>query len=148
MIEMELNKENNKYYISGGKTLFDMFSMINPNCYQTLIMKSIVDGDKNGVLFYCDKLAETVKYYKWDIAYKKNDYIDSLICMSELELWQKRALLYIISNDTDNCKREIELSLFAKSKASYAYKNKHDYECADDCIYSLNDVFNINNFGV
>lgn len=143
---MSPNNTENAYYVSNEKTLFDIFNMINPNCYQALVMKSIMDCNKSDALFYCDKLAEAAEYYKWDVTYKKMDYIDSLICMSDLELWQKKAMLYIISNDTVNCKKEIEPFLFAKAKAAYVYKNN---SCDDKCCtLSLNDVFNINNFGV
>ena len=137
-----------KYYISNEKTLFDIFNMINPNCYQALVMKSIMDYNKEAILFFCDKLMEAAEYYKWDISYKKNDYIDSLICVSNLEPWQKKAMLHIIANDISNCKKEVESSMFAKAKAAYAYKDSKEDSAYIDFFLNLNDVFSINNFGV
>ena len=42
--------------ISHNKTLFDIFNMINPNCYQALIIQAIIE-DRKDVKFLEDAIS-------------------------------------------------------------------------------------------
>lgn len=94
--------------ISHNKSMFDLFNMINPNCYQAYIIQCIIEDKKEDALRYCDELSTAFEYYKWDSSGKQSDYIDSLICESNLDKWQKMAIIYIISNDIVKCKNIIK----------------------------------------
>jgi hypothetical protein len=94
--------------ISHNKSMFDLFNMINPNCYQAYIIQCIIEDKKEDALRYCDELSTAFEYYKWDSSGKQSDYIDSLICESNFDKWQKMAIIYIISNDIVKCKNIIK----------------------------------------
>lgn len=94
--------------ISHDKSMFDLFNMINPNCYQAYIIQCIIEDKKEDALRYCDELSTAFEYYKWDSSGKQSDYIDSLICESNFDKWQKMAIIYIISNDIVKCKNIIK----------------------------------------
>lgn len=106
--------------ISHGKTMFDIFNMINPNCYQALAIQAIIENKKEEALYCCDELHTAVEYYEWDSSGKQTSYIDALICDSDLKKWQKIAIIHIIANNADLCKKTIldeiesEKELFAK----------------------------------
>lgn len=108
--------------ISNGKTLFDLFNMINPNCYQAFIIQCIIENKKEEAIQYCDELSTAIEYYKWDVERKQSSYIDSLVCDSQFEKWQKIAIIYIISNDVEKCKETINNQI------------KHDKEIEKDRI--------------
>ena len=93
--------------ISHGKTVFDLFNMINPNCYQAFIIQCIIENKKEEAIQYCDELSTAIDYYKWDASGKQSSYIDQLICESDLDKWKKIALIYIISNNVEQCKKVI-----------------------------------------
>lgn len=92
-----------------GGTMFDLFNLINPNCYQALAIKYIIEGDKQSACECCDELDKAIEYFKWSSNSNQSNYVDQLICQSELEGWQKTSILYIIANDTKNCKKTLEL---------------------------------------
>ena len=94
--------------ISHDKSMFDLFNMINPNCYQAYIIQCIIEDKKEDALRYCEELSTAFEYYKWDSSGKQSDYIDSLICESNFDKWQKMAIIYIISNDIVKCKNIIK----------------------------------------
>lgn len=94
--------------ISHNKSMFDLFNMINPSCYQAYIIQCIIEDKKEDALRYCDELSTAFEYYKWDSSGKQSDYIDSLICESNFDKWQKMAIIYIISNDIVKCKNIIK----------------------------------------
>ena len=94
--------------ISHGKTLFDIFNMLNPNCYQAFIIQCIIENKKEEALQYCDELVTAINYYKWDAKDISSKYTDALICESNLEKWQKLSIIYIVSNNIDQCKKIIE----------------------------------------
>lgn len=94
--------------IGNGKTLFDLFNMINPNCYQAFIIQCIIENKKEEAIQYCDELLVAFEYYKWDSCGKQSGYIDSLICDSNLDKWKKIAIIHIIANDVEKCKKIIE----------------------------------------
>lgn len=121
------------------KTMFDLFNMIQPNCYQAYIIQSIIEDRKQDAISYCNELKTAIDYYKWDIHNGTTDYTDCLICSSELEQWQKIALLHIVSNDYNKCKEVIELEI---AKLEYA-KNPQPH---DNYTYiDINDEVNYNN---
>lgn len=99
------------YHISNNKTMFDIFNMINPNCYQAFIIKSIIENRKQEAIKYCDELSVAFEYYKWDTSPKQSNYIDALICESDLKKWQKIAIIHIIANDIKECKSILENEL-------------------------------------
>ncbi len=106
--------------ISHGKTMFDIFNMINPNCYQALAIQAIIENKKEEALYCCNELHTAIKYYKWDSSGKQTNYIDALICDSDLKKWQKIAVIHIIANNVGLCKKAIldeiesEKELFVK----------------------------------
>lgn len=93
--------------ISHGKTMFDIFNMINPNCYQSLAIQAIIENKKEEAIYCCNELLTAIEYYKWDSSGKQTNYIDALICDSDLKKWQKIAIIHIIANDVDSCKKAI-----------------------------------------
>ena len=104
--------------ISHNKTIYDIFNMINPNCYQAFIIQSIIENKKEEALQYCDELAIAFEYYNWDSKSKHTSYIDGLICESNLAKWQKIAIIHIIANDVNSCKRVIENEIEEEKKAA------------------------------
>lgn len=94
--------------IGHGKTMFDLFNMINPNCYQAFIIQCIIENNKEEALQYCHELSTAIEHYKWDSSGKQSDYIDQLVCESNLQKWQKIAIIHIIANDVESCKSVIE----------------------------------------
>ena len=94
--------------ISHDKTVYDIFNMINPNCYQAFIIQYIIENRKEEAIKCCDELSVAFDYYKWDSKGKQSSYIDSLICESNLAKWQKIAIIHIIANDVKSCKSSIE----------------------------------------
>lgn len=97
----------NNYKFSNDKSLFDLFNMINPNCYQALIINSIIEDNKSDCLKYLNELKVAFELYKWPIDDKSTNYIDQLICNSSLLTWQKTAIMYIISNNVIKCQETI-----------------------------------------
>ena len=91
------------YTFKDNKTLLDLFNIINPNCYQALIINAIITDNKDDAIKYCNVLKTAIQYYNWDATGKQTTYIDQLICTSDLSKWQKEAILYIIANDTKKC---------------------------------------------
>ena len=55
----------NNYKFSNDKSLFDVFNMINPNCYQALIINSIIEDNKADCVKYLDELKSAFELYKW-----------------------------------------------------------------------------------
>lgn len=94
--------------ISHSKTLFDIFNMINPNCYQAFIIQCVIENKKEEALQYCDELSTAFEYYKWDSTSKQSNYVDALICESNLAKWQKLAIIQIISNNVTQCRSTIK----------------------------------------
>lgn len=114
--------------ISHGKTMFDIFNMINPNCYQALIIQAIIENKKEEAIQFCDELATAFEYYKWDSTGKQSSYTDGLICDSNLEQWKKLALIRIISNNVKQCKEILEKEIESDKIASQSrceYAKKH-----------------------
>lgn len=132
-----------KCMLSDNKSIFDLFNMVNPNCYQACAIQSVIANDKDLAIKYCDELENAIKYYKWDKSDKNTDYIDSLICQSNLEKWQKLAIMYILGNNTDKCK---DLLINAKSSKQFVchedvLKNQNDHgNVVDISNYSYNDL--------
>ncbi len=94
--------------ISHDKTVYDIFNMINPNCYQAFIIQYIIENRKEEAIKCCDELSVAFEYYKWDSKGKQSSYIDSLVCESNLAKWQRIAIIHIIANDIKSCKKAIE----------------------------------------
>ena len=121
------------YPISHGKTLYDIFNMMNPNCYQALIMQYIIENRKEDALKCCNELSVAFDYYKWDKTSKQSDYLDSLVCESSLEKWQKIAIIHIMSNNVDQCKKvisneiESENNIAAKRLEHAKMNSRSDY---------------------
>lgn len=115
------------HIITKDKTMFDLFNMIQPNCYQAYIIQCIIEDRKQDAISYCNELQTAVDYYKWDIHNNTTDYTDCLICNSELEQWQKMALLHIVSNDYNKCKNIIELEIAKLERMNNTqFHNKHN----------------------
>ena len=116
--------------ISHGKTVFDLFNMINPNCYQAFVIQCIIENKKEEAIQYCNELSTAIEYYKWDSAGKQSSYVDQLICESDLQKWQKISIIYIISNNVEQCKKVIEGELNnereeSKKRIEYEKRCKH-----------------------
>lgn len=106
------------HLISHDKTLYDIFNMINPNCYQAFIIQYIIENRKQEAIQCCDELSVAFEYYKWDSSGKQSSYIDSLICESNLEKWQKIAIIHIIANNAKSCKAVIENEIESEKEAT------------------------------
>jgi len=106
------------HLISHDKTLFDLFNMINPNCYQAFIIQYIIENKKEEAIKCCDELTIAFEYYKWDSSGKQSSYIDSLVCESNLAKWQKLAIIHIIANDVKSCKQTIENEILEEKKSN------------------------------
>jgi hypothetical protein len=128
--------------ISHGKTLFDIFNMINPNCYQAFIMNAIIENKKELALQYCDELSTALEYYKWDSKSKQSSYTDSLICESNLLKWQKNAIMYIVSNNVNLCKNVINDEIAEENKkcnkSQLFISNQHNNK-----VTSLQDLYDL-----
>ena len=130
------------HIITKDKTMFDLFNMIQPNCYQAYIIQCIIEDRKQDAISYCNELQTAVDYYKWNIHNNTTDYTDCLICNSELEPWQKIALLHIVSNEYNKCKDIIELEI-----AKLERMNNARFDCINHCMNDNNidiDEHNIN----
>ena len=128
--------------ISHGKTVFDLFNMINPNCYQAFIIQCIIENKKEEAIQYCDELSTAIEYYKWDATGKQSSYIDQLICESDLDKWKKIALIYIISNNVEQCKKVIEGQIEidkeeTTKRVEYAKQCKHSGRSPLDDFYRM-----------
>lgn len=121
------------YTFSGDKTLSDIFNMVNPNSYQTLAIIAIIENKKSDAIQYLKDLEIAYKYYKWDSSDKNSDYIDSLICQSSLEKWQKIAIMYTLGNDIDKCIEYLKYDL--DSHEHYNNTNKNDEYYRDKLLY-------------
>ena len=128
--------------LSHGKTLFDVFNMINPNCYQAFIIQCIIENKKSEAVQYCNELLTAFDYYKWDSSGKQSDYVDRLICESNLYKWQKLAIIQIISNNVIQCKNILEDEI--SSEASEFEKRKQ-IAMKDD--HGLEDLYRVLGFG-
>lgn len=129
--------------ISHDKTIYDIFNMINPNCYQAFIIQFIIENKKEEALQCCDELAVAFDYYNWDSKGKQSSYIDSLICESNLEKWQKIAIIHIIANDVKSCKHIIENEIESEKQESIkrAESAKQRKENKSNPIQDLYDLF-------
>ena len=127
------------YKISHDKSLYDIFNMINPNCYQAFIIQYIIEDRKSEAIKCCDELLTAFKYYKWDLKGKESDYVDRLICDSNLLKWQKSAIIHIISNNAESCKSIIENEI----KDEIARRNKYRADCDNSFRSLLNDVYGV-----
>ena len=128
--------------ISHGKTVFDLFNMINPNCYQAFVIQCIIENKKEEAIQYCNELSTAIEYYKWDSAGKQSSYVDQLICESDLQKWQKISIIYIISNNVEQCKKVIEGELNnereeSKKRIEYAKRCKHQGRSPLDDLYRM-----------
>ena len=107
--------------------------MMNPNCYQALIMQYIIENRKDDALKCCNELSVAFDYYQWDTKSKQSDYLDSLVCESSLEKWQKIAIIHIMSNNIDKCEKVISNEIesennIAAKRLEYAKMNsRSDY---------------------
>lgn len=129
--------------ISHGKTIFDIFNMINPNCYQAFIIQSIIENKKEEAVQYCDELKTAIEYYKWDASNKSNRYIDCLICESEyLQKWQKLAIIYIMSNSIEQCKNVILDEIKSELEESKSKSRNVSYHSKD----YLKELYNLFGF--
>ena len=108
--------------ISHGKTVYDIFNMINPNCYQAF------------------------EYYKWDTSGKQSSYVDSLICESNLDKWQKVAIIHIIANDVKSCKKAIQDELDSEKKLE-EQRIASAKLFRDNPTSSLDNLFDLFGFG-
>lgn len=131
--------------ISHGKTVFDLFNMINPNCYQAFIIQCIIENKKEEAIQYCDELSTAIEYYKWDAAGKQSSYIDQLICESDLQKWQKIAIIYIISNNVEQCKKVIESELNNEKEESQR-RIEHAKQCKHSGRSPLEDLYRMFGF--
>ena len=68
------------------------------------------------------------------------DYTDCLICNSELEQWQKIALLHIVSNEYNKCKDIIELEI-----AKLERMNNAKFDCINHRMNDNNIVIDEHN---
>lgn len=128
--------------LSHGKTMFDLFNMINPNCYQAFIIQCIIENKKEEAVQCCDELSTAFEYYKWDSSGKQSGYIDTLICESNLEKWQKIAIIHIISNDVCQCKNAIEKRIEEEHEEILNRRN-YARECRDNGRSPLDDLYRI-----
>lgn len=132
--------------ISHDKTLYDIFNMINPNCYQAFIIQFIIENKKEEAIKCCDELAVAFEYYNWDSKGKQSSYIDTLICESNLAKWQRIAIIHIIANDIKSCKsvleNEIELENKENIKRAELAKSRKENPPSN-----LADLYNLFGFG-
>ena len=128
--------------ISYDKTIYDVFNMINPNCYQAFIIQYIIENRKQEAIQCCDELSVAFEYYKWDSSGKQSSYIDSLICQSNLAKWQKIAIIHIIANDVKSCKQVIESEIeYEKDISNKRIESAKQYR--DQSYNPLHDLYNL-----
>lgn len=125
--------------LSHGKTVFDIFNMINPNCYQAFIIQCIIENKKEEAIQYCNELETAIEYYKWDSKCKQSSYIDQLICESDLVKWQKFAIIYIMSNNTKLCKSILEEAINDEHEESLKRK-EYLSKLIDSNLLNLFDI--------
>lgn len=131
--------------ISHDKTIYDLFNMINPNCYQAFIIQYIIENRKQEALQCCDELSVAFDYYKWEPKGKQSSYIDSLICESNLDKWKKIAIIHIIANDVKSCKRVIESEIESeKEKTEKRIESAKQFR--DEPRSALNDLYSLFGF--
>lgn len=135
----------NNYQISHGKTLFDIFNMINPNCYQAFIIQCIIENKKEDAMQYCDELKTAIDYYKWESRDISSKYIDALICESNLSQWQKLSIIYIVSNNIDQCKKIIENEI--QSDKDNINKRLEYIKNSENNKSLLEELYNLYGFG-
>lgn len=128
--------------LSHGKTMYDLFNMINPNCYQAFIIQCIIENKKEEAIQCCEELSTAFEYYKWDSSGKQSGYIDSLVCESNLEKWQKIAIIHIVSNDVANCKSIIENRIADEQEEATNRKN-YAKQCRDSGRSPLDDLYRL-----
>lgn len=133
------------HIISHDKTMFDIFNMINPNCYQALIIQAIIENKKEEAIQLCNELATAFEYYKWDTSGKQSSYIDSLICDSNLDQWKKLALIRIISNNVKQCKEILEKEI-KSDKASYQSRYNYNREYDSNSNRVIDDLYEMFGF--
>lgn len=130
--------------ISHNKTLFDIFNMINPNCYQALIIQAIIEDRKEEAIQLCDELSTAFEYYKWESNAKQSGYTDALICDSSLDQWKKLAIIRIISNNVKQCKEIIKKEV--ESSRSYYKTNRNHRPTITLKIADLHKMLDFNKF--
>jgi hypothetical protein len=105
--------------------------MINPNCYQAFIIQCIIENKKEEAIQYCDELSTAIEFYKWEPKTSQSSYVDSLICESQLEKWQKLSIIHIIANEIAACKSILEEKILEEKKDAERriseVKNYRDY---------------------
>lgn len=134
------------HMISHGKTVYDIFNMINPNCYQAFIMQYIIENRKEEAIKCCEELEIAFEYYKWDTSGKQSSYVDSLICESNLDKWQKVAIIHIIANDVKSCKKAIQDELDSEKKLE-EQRIASAKLFRDNPTSSLDNLFDLFGFG-
>lgn len=132
--------------ISHGKTLYDIFNMINPNCYQALVMQYIIENKKDEAIQCCDELDTAFKYYNWEKKKCNSSYIDTLICESHLEKWQKLSIIHIITNDTSACKNVILNEIEEENRAKQK-RIETAQKYMDNPLRQLEDLYKALGFG-
>ena len=130
--------------ISHNKTLFDIFNMINPNCYQALIIQAIIEDRKEEAIQLCDALSTAFAYYKWESNAKQSGYTDALICDSSLDQWKKLAIIRIISNNVNQCKDIIKKEV--ENSRSYYKTNRNHRPTITLKIADLHKMLDFNKF--
>lgn len=129
------------HLISHDKTVYDIFNMINPNCYQAFVIQYIIENRKEEAIKCCDELAVAFEYYKWDKKGKQSNYVDTLICESSLAKWQKIAIIHIIANEVESCKKTIENEI-ENEKEEYVKR----IEAAKQQQNSIRDLYSLFGF--
>lgn len=114
------------YNLFGDKSLFDLFNMVNPNCYQAMIIQDIIEDNIDSAIENCKALQVAVEYYKWETKDKNADYIDSLICQSGLDKWQKIAIMHALGSDINKCIEYLESELKQRNKSYFIMNNTYD----------------------
>lgn len=130
--------------ISHNKTLFDIFNMINPNCYQALIIQAIIEDRKEEAIQLCDELSTAFEYYKWESSAEQSGYTDALICDSSLDQWKKLAIIRIISNNVKQCKEIIKKEV--ENSRSYYKTNRNHRPTITLKIADLHKMLDSNKF--
>ena len=88
---------------------FTLVQEIKQTLYSGLrsIMFAIKSYNKQDKLKYLNELKIAFELYKWSSDDKSTPYIDQLICNSDLNTWQKTAIMHIISNNVIKCQETI-----------------------------------------
>ena len=131
--------------LSHDKTLYDLFNMINPNCYQAFAIQYIIENKKDEAIKCCEELLTAFEYYKWNTEGKQSGYIDQLICESNLDKWKKIAIMYIIANDAKQCKSVIEGQIETE-KEETAKRLEMAKQYRDGRFNPINDFYNMFGF--